>query len=59
MGARASLDGCHYRRPVADALAAGILAPMFGWMVSSEVLALVVIPAVYGLRRELRVTSDE
>lgn len=32
---------------------------MFGWMVSSEVLALVVIPAVYGLRRELRVTSDE
>jgi Cu(I)/Ag(I) efflux system membrane protein CusA/SilA len=36
-----------------------IAAPMVGGMVSSAVLTLVVIPAVYGLRRELRVASDE
>jgi Cu(I)/Ag(I) efflux system membrane protein CusA/SilA len=36
-----------------------IAAPMVGGMVSSAVLTLVVIPAVYGLWRELRVASDE
>jgi Cu(I)/Ag(I) efflux system membrane protein CusA/SilA len=36
-----------------------IAAPMVGGMVSSAVLTLVVIPAVYALWRELEVARDE